>query len=312
MRYIILLVAFIGTTIAQDFTEYKNKLDEGNVDDVLLSVPQLESKYPDHPFILYLQAVQMTDGEKAFAAFHAITEESPGTYAAELSDMKIGEYLYAKGLYSQASVQFRQIPLNYPGSANIPRAIDLMKKSYLATGELDSLEYYTKLINGEIPITTTDATTAEIPVELPSPQGIVFSQEKIPELQPTTVQSIPETDTAEYSYFPDVILIKKIPPVIKVQSTNEERLVANTQEAPNNTGFWVVQVGAFSELKNANIIKNRLEMADYKVEIVEIHSNSNKYSAVQIVRFSTAEDAAIVGKQVTEKFGLDFHLVERF
>ena len=59
--------------------------------------------------------------------------------------MKIGEYFYTLGLYSQASVQLRFVPMNYPESEHIQRSVDLLVKSYNATGEMDSARFYLSL-----------------------------------------------------------------------------------------------------------------------------------------------------------------------
>ena len=73
---------------------------------------------------------------------------------------------------------------------------------------------------------------------------------------------------------------------------------------------WVVQVGAFRNKKNAEVIVNRLESAGYTIEMVENSSDRSIY-LVQIVRFDTIEKAIIIGEDVRDQFGMEFRILER-
>ena len=73
---------------------------------------------------------------------------------------------------------------------------------------------------------------------------------------------------------------------------------------------WVVQVGAFGERKNADIIVNRLESAGYDVEVVERTDRVNLY-LVQVIRFSSIEKAINIGEKIQDQLGLDFRILER-
>ena len=146
-----IILIFLSELACQDFSLYKKLLDEGKMMEVQKSLPYLSSQYPDHPFVLYLKAAVNNNGEEAIEQFKTIIKDHPGSMASELSIMKIGEYLYSKGLYTQAGEQLKIIPLNYPESKNIERAVNLMKKSYLATGEQDSIEFYIAMFSKKYP-----------------------------------------------------------------------------------------------------------------------------------------------------------------
>ena len=60
--------------------------------------------------------------------------------------MKIGEYFYAKGLYTQCASLLKNIPVKYPRYSQMQRLTDLMINSFNAIGEADSAKYYALII----------------------------------------------------------------------------------------------------------------------------------------------------------------------
>ena len=65
--------------------------------------------------------------------------------------MKIGEYFYARGLYTQAASLLKNIPIKYPRFADIQRATNMMVNSFNAIGEADSARYYGLIIKSMFP-----------------------------------------------------------------------------------------------------------------------------------------------------------------
>ena len=272
-RYILAVFFIFNSNIyCQDFSIYKKLIDEGKIQEVQDSLPNLNTEYPDHPFVLYLNAAINSDGENAIKQFQLIVSDHSGTTASELSIMKIGEYLYSKGLYTQASKQFKNIPLYYPNSNNIERAVNLMKKSYLATGEQDSIELYIELFS----------------------------------------KKYPNLNFNDYDYYSSIILKEETPLVEKLTEDSVAAVIPTTETDIIKFGekSWVVQVGAFSNKKNADVIVNRLESNGYNIEIVE-NLDGRKLHLVQIVRYETIEEAIIVGEDVRDQFGMEFSIIER-
>jgi len=269
---ILILLIFISRVVSQDFSTYKQLIDEGKVEEVQKSLPDLKSKYPEHPFVLYLTASVSTDGDEAIKQFRDIIENHPGTLAGELSIMKVGEYLYSKGLYTQASEQLKIIPLDYPESKNIENAVHLMKKSYLATGEQDSIDKYIDLFG----------------------------------------KKYPNLNFNNYSYYTSVILPEENSTIEEIDIDSVIVVAPETLVGEVKLGEkpWVVQVGAFGEKKNADIIVKRLESAGYNIEVIENPGDIKLY-LVQIVRFATIEKAINIGEKVNDQFGIDFRIVER-
>ncbi|MCJ7801898.1 MAG: SPOR domain-containing protein [Candidatus Marinimicrobia bacterium] len=271
IRYI-LIIFFIFTfnLYGQDFSSYKKLIDEGKMEEVQKSLEYLNSEYPNHPFILYLKAAINSNGEEAIEQFKAIINDHPNSTASELSIMKIGEYLYAQGLYTQAGEQLKKIPLYYTESKDIERAVNLMKKSLLAIGEQDSVDYYIEMFSNKYP----------------------------------------ELNFTDYDYYSSIILQEETPMIEELMDTVEVKDSVAPEPAKLGEKPWVVQVGAFKEKKNADVIVSRLESAGYNIEVVENSSEMNLY-LVQIVRFDTIEKAIIVGEDVRDQFGIEFRILER-
>ncbi len=270
--FLSVILVLISEITCQDFSVYKNLLDEGNMEEIQKSLPYLNSQYPDNPFISYLNAAINRNGEEAIEQYKMIIEEYPGSAASELAIMKIGEYLYSQGLYTQASEQLKILPLNYPDSKDIERAVKLIKKSYLATGELDSIDHYLKLFR----------------------------------------ERYPQLNFDNFDYYSSVIERKDKPfieeksfELIKPEETESIAEQVKPIEKP-----WVIQVGAFKEKKNTEVMINRLKSSGYEVEVIE-NPNNKQLFLVQIVRFSTIEEAIIAGEDIKDTFGLEFRILER-
>ena len=135
----------------QNVDMFFSLINEGQILGVREKVPELISKYPNDPGVLYLQAILTIEGNKALEFYGQIIERFPESkYSIELS-VKIGEYFYSKGLYSQAAKQLCLIPRKYPRYPEIERIVDLMASSFMAIGADDSLRYYLGIYESMFP-----------------------------------------------------------------------------------------------------------------------------------------------------------------
>jgi len=278
-----IFLLFAGTPIlrAQNIEMYLSLIREGRVEEVKTNLPELLSKYPSNPGVLYLKALTTVTGDSSVQQFRRLIERFPNSEYADDAGMKIGEYLYARGLYSQASVQLRNIPLHYPSSNHLERAMRLMVRSYQATGEIDSARYYLRIFKRRYP-------------------DIDYKQFGI----------------ADIDVKPEVALVKvgedqakkKIASSKKAWPRKKKKTV---QKRPETTGKpWVVQVGAFSKYVNAKKLKLRLSQSGYQVVLGEVVSNGRRLHTVRVVRYASRDDAIKTGKELKRKFGLDFRILK--
>ena len=161
MIKLILIIFIFSTLSSQNIDLYFSLIDEGELDGVKENLPELLSKYPQNPGVLFLKAVLTDDGESALKQYKYILENFPkSTYAPDAA-MKIGEYFYARGLYTQSAALLKNIPLKYPRYPHMQRLTDLMINSFNAIGEADSAKYYSLIIKSMFPSIETNVETKD-------------------------------------------------------------------------------------------------------------------------------------------------------
>ena len=142
----LLLCLNCAVLLAQDIERYLGLINEGRIEDVRSALPELEALYKNDAGVQYVKALVTLDGEAALLIYRNFLKSHPDHVYADDVAMKIGEYLFSRGLYTQASKQFRLVPLVYTTTEHVQRATDLMVNSYTATGQRDSAAYYVRQI----------------------------------------------------------------------------------------------------------------------------------------------------------------------
>ena len=132
MKYVFIFI-FLNSafSFSQNLNLYFTLIQKGRYEEVRENLPELISRYPNNPGVYYLQALVNKDGESSLSQYEVLIKNYPDSEYAALSAMKIGEYLFARGLYSQASIQLKRSILNYQNGDSHQRALDLMVNSYI-------------------------------------------------------------------------------------------------------------------------------------------------------------------------------------
>ena len=269
----------IGSTFflkAQNIDLYIALLEKGKISEVKENLPELIERYPRDPGIFFLKGLISSDAEEALLNYQNLIRDFPNSEYASLSEMKIGEYLFARGLYSQASIQFKKTIINYPIGDHHQRALDLMVNSYQASGENDSVrislinikDLYPKLDFNKYGVNGLNNDKREA---------------KLVRLDPSIISDRLKSAKAKR---------KKI------------KLISKPKAKP-----WVVQVGAFGKYNNAKRLKNQLQGNGFITEIHTINSNGKRLHAVRLVRYEEKSDAEKIGKNLKKKYGLDFRVI---
>ena len=170
---------------SQNIDMYMSLIHEGQVDGVKEQLPELISKYPNNPGVLYLQALMTTDGMKSLELYSNLLDKFPESKYSADAALKIGEYFYARGLYSQAGQQLCDIPRVYPRFQDIQRVVDLMVSSFRAIGEEDSVTYYVGIYQSMFP--NLDVTSYEMKNNKVSSDPIISRPKRI-EPKPYVIQ----------------------------------------------------------------------------------------------------------------------------
>ena len=151
MNRFVFVFLLVSLSFGQNIKLYLSLIEEGKIEGVKENLPELISKYPNNPSVLYLKALLIQDGNSAIKLYKDLLKKYPNSKYAPNSAMKIGEYFYARGLYTQAATLLKNIPIKYPRFADIQRVTNLMVNSFNAIGEADSARYYALIINSMFP-----------------------------------------------------------------------------------------------------------------------------------------------------------------
>ena len=280
----LLLCLHCAVLLAQDIERYLGLINEGRIVDVRSALPELEALYKNDPGIQYVKALVTLDGEAALVIYRNLLKSHPDHLYADDVAMKIGEYLFSRGLYTQASKQFRLVPLVYTTTEHVQRATDLMVNSYTATGQRDSAAYYVRQIRTLHPDLEYDHYGMATLVDPPGEAKLVkLDEEKVSAKINNRNQTWPSP--------------KPNPTIPK--------------PGPSKTRDFVAQVGAFSKYESALRIKNLLLQGGFNVEIVEVPSAGRRLHAVRVLRFYSLEEAEAEGERVKDKYGLEYRVLNR-
>lgn len=147
---------FLSYLHSQNIELYISLIEQGKSQGVKESLPELLSKYPKNPGVLFLKALLTIDGDSAINQYKEILKNFPESNYAPESAMKIGEYFYARGLYTQSANLLKNIPLKFPRFTEMQRLTDLMINSFNAIGEADSAKHYALIIKSMFPSVDTE------------------------------------------------------------------------------------------------------------------------------------------------------------
>lgn len=261
---------------AQNIDLYITLIEKGKMSEVKDSLPELMERYPKDPGVLFLKGLVSSDADEALLIYQSLIGEFPNSDYASLSEMKLGEYLFARGLYSQASIQFKKKIVNYPHSNDHQRALDLMVNSYRAIGETDSLRISLLKIKDLYP---------KLNFKKYGVKGLNIDkrQAKLVRLDPSIISN-------------------------RIKTVKENRIKTNLK-SKSKAKPWVVQVGAFGKYDNAKRLRNQLRDNGFVTEIHTINSNGKRLHAVRLVRYEEKSDAEAIGIKFKKKYGLDFRVI---
>ena len=186
MNKIVFFFLLASFSFGQNIELYLSLIEEGKVEGVKENLPELSSKYPNNPGVLYLKALLTQNGNSAIKLYQDLLKKHPDSKYASYSAMKIGEYFYARGLYTQAATLLKNIPIKYPRFVDIQRVTNLMVNSFNAIGEADSARYYALIINSMFPNIDIES---DMVIDKSKPFNQVFDfNRKRPDLGPYVVQ----------------------------------------------------------------------------------------------------------------------------
>lgn len=271
-RFLLLgLIPFL--TFAQNIEELNQKIKAGEIENVRNLLPSLIAKNPDNPELLYLSGLVETDGEKALLTYRDVISRFSNSSVADDAFLKIVEYLFTKGLYAKTDKYARELIKTYPRSNLIDKAIYLHLCSLNAMHQRDSVDYYYRYYSTRYP-------------------GMDFHFENYRSATKLTLADISQSQTAA-----------KPPTSVSTSAPKQA-------EVKKPAGDYMLQMGVFGNLNNANSLKKKLERLGHTVTLRKVDRSGRTLTSVLIGSYLTEGEARRVGDNLKKTQNLDFVVVK--
>ena len=298
-KAVVLIVALtLATPIAaQDLTALFRSVEAGDLERVRGELPRLWEQYPNSAGVAYLDAVTQERAEEAVIAYKKLIQNFPDSPYVDDAMIKVGEYLFARGLYTQASRELAKLPKIFPKSAHVQRAVDLQINSLLAIGENDSAKIYIRRYSRQFPSLDFN-----------------YNLDGKGPLSVRPLESAAASSLTEGMKQPSVAAVAsaprpKPPSVAKTRTAPGRQVKSATEQSVPRP--FIIQVGAYGSVQNAMRQKMLLEQQGYTVDLWPITVSGKKLQAVQVVRFETRGEAEKIGRKLKSDFGYKFIVLER-
>ncbi len=160
----VLTILFLSVLVSQTVNI------SGLIDSVLIGnpepaeelLPTLVVEYPNNPEVMFLQGLLEMNGEKAKDHFKTVYDTHPNSDYGDDAVMKVAEYYYTTGYYIQSADWLKKMPLYYPRSSHIERAVKLFLNSLIVSGSKDTALFYSKVFKRRFPKMDIDAKLSDV------------------------------------------------------------------------------------------------------------------------------------------------------
>lgn len=231
---VLLLVQILSSGFGQeqpDMQRYLDMIQRGQADLVKVELPNLISRYPRHPGIIFLQGMLTTDGAEAAKIFQSVADNFPNSEWADDALYKVYQFYYSLGLYKTASEKFTELKNKHPQSEYV-------------TGKKE-----TAVVAG----TPETAQTAGGPIQ----------PESRP--QPTATQPKPMSTSSAYSVQVGAFKETENAASVKNFFEGEGYSVELRNKVRDGQSLHAVWIGSFATLEEARKFSQDL-LAKYKVD----------------------------------------------
>jgi hypothetical protein len=275
MRIIFIFTFSLSFLPAQDHLDALiQDVLHGSRDSAAIYLPTMEQRYPNNPSLMYLKGLLEINGEEAKTIFAKLYNTHPTSEYGDDAVMKVSEYYYAAGLYVQAAIWLKKMPIYYSRSEHIERAVKLFLNSLIVSGHKDTAIFYSRVFKRQFPHLDVDGKINNLLLDFEKADQAKEDASKILKPEATTTEIMDET------------------PIV----------IFNTD---NSHGIYSLQTGAYSVRENAESQKINLIIAGFSARINELYKSQRRLYAVRIGHFNSKEDAQKVGAQIKSKLDIN-------
>jgi len=275
MRIIFIFTFSLSFLPAQDHLDALiQDVLHGSRDSAAIYLPIMEQRYPNNPSLMYLKGLLEINGEEAKTIFAKLYNTHPTSEYGDDAVMKVSEYYYAAGLYVQAAIWLKKMPIYYSRSEHIERAVKLFLNSLIVSGHKDTAIFYSRVFKRQFPHLDVDGKINNLLLDFEKADQAKEDASKNLKPEVTTTEIMDETPIATF----------------------------NTD---NSHGIYSLQTGAYSIRENAESQKINLIIAGFSARINELYKSQRRLYAVRIGHFNSKEDAQKVGAQIKSKLDIN-------
>ena len=275
MRIIFIITFSLSFLPAQDHLDALiQDVLHGSRDSAAIYLPTMEQRYPNNPSLMYLKGLLEINGEEAKTIFAKLYNTHPTSEYGDDAVMKVSEYYYAAGLYVQAAIWLKKMPIYYSRSEHIERAVKLFLNSLIVSGHKDTAIFYSRVFKRQFPHLDVDGKINNLLLDFEKADQAKEDASKILKPEATTTKIMYET------------------PIV-------------TFNTDNSHGIYSLQTGAYSVRENAESQKINLIIAGFSARINELYKSQRRLYAVRIGHFNSKEDAQKVGAQIKAKLDIN-------
>jgi hypothetical protein len=146
-KIIILLLFLFTIKIAGqgiDISDYLRKIESGKIEEVKEKLPELKTKYPHDPSVLFLDGILTESGKSSVSIFSDVVNNYPQCKYADAAVFRIYSYYFAADMLPDAASWLEKLKKNYPSSPYIKIA----EKNNLPA-PVESKKYDSKNVNSQ-------------------------------------------------------------------------------------------------------------------------------------------------------------------
>lgn len=137
--YAFMTVCLLQSGYAQeDIPDLEDLWSEDRLDEIREMLPELVRKYPAEPGVLYFQGLFAQEGTYAFNLYTRVFEKKENNLFIDDALLRIAQFYYIKGKYSQARTYYAWLCQRYPHSNLVDDARYLICQSLIAEERFDS------------------------------------------------------------------------------------------------------------------------------------------------------------------------------
>jgi hypothetical protein len=102
-----------------EISGFLKNIENGKIDEVREKLPELKSKYPDDPSVLFLDGILTENGKLSVKLYSTVVNSYPDSKYADAAAYRIYSYYYASDQLDDADLWLKRLKKDYPSSPYI-------------------------------------------------------------------------------------------------------------------------------------------------------------------------------------------------